>query len=232
MHPALTGPPVAQSGGMRLAIHEATFSIEDVPADLDLSGIPRSEWSKRGRTLRARSRFARQIEAELARHGVRLTDADVRAAAAEAVATDPLDGASGVGMFGDPRALPELVRAFDAFGHLDCAVCDYYALISLTRAIRALGGTLSSAQAAKFAAYRERQKGVWTDGTDFDGTTATERLENAILVNGNFVFVPPRSPTVRLGRNDACHCGSGLKYKRCHLDADARQRSDSTVLPH
>lgn len=27
---------------------------------------------------------------------------------------------------------------------------------------------------------------------------------------------------MRLGRNDACHCGSGRKYKRCHLDADAR----------
>src|SRR4051812_19958126 len=22
------------------------------------------------------------------------------------------------------------------------------------------------------------------------------------------------------GRNDPCHCGSGKKYKRCHLDAD------------
>jgi methionyl aminopeptidase len=26
----------------------------------------------------------------------------------------------------------------------------------------------------------------------------------------------------RPGRNDPCHCGSGQKYKRCHLDADAR----------
>lgn len=25
---------------------------------------------------------------------------------------------------------------------------------------------------------------------------------------------------VTLGRNDPCHCGSGRKYKRCHLDAD------------
>jgi len=25
----------------------------------------------------------------------------------------------------------------------------------------------------------------------------------------------------RIGRNDACHCGSGKKYKRCHLDPDA-----------
>jgi uncharacterized protein YecA (UPF0149 family) len=25
---------------------------------------------------------------------------------------------------------------------------------------------------------------------------------------------------VSLGRNDACWCGSGKKYKRCHLDRD------------
>src|SRR3954447_2518566 len=26
-----------------------------------------------------------------------------------------------------------------------------------------------------------------------------------------------------LGRNDPCHCGSGKKYKRCHLDLDRRR---------
>ncbi len=28
-----------------------------------------------------------------------------------------------------------------------------------------------------------------------------------------------------LGRNDPCWCGSGKKYKKCHLDADERKRS-------
>jgi hypothetical protein len=28
---------------------------------------------------------------------------------------------------------------------------------------------------------------------------------------------PPKKP---LGRNDPCHCGSGKKYKQCHLDKD------------
>lgn len=27
------------------------------------------------------------------------------------------------------------------------------------------------------------------------------------------------------GRNDPCHCGSGKKYKKCHLDADQRSRA-------
>jgi hypothetical protein len=32
-----------------------------------------------------------------------------------------------------------------------------------------------------------------------------------------------------LGRNDPCHCGSGKKYKNCHLDADeAKERAERT----
>ncbi len=36
-------------------------------------------------------------------------------------------------------------------------------------------------------------------------------------------------PARQLGRNDPCHCGSGKKYKACHLNADqAAQRSSAT----
>ncbi len=31
------------------------------------------------------------------------------------------------------------------------------------------------------------------------------------------VTIPPKKT---LGRNDPCHCGSGKKYKQCHLDKD------------
>lgn len=30
-------------------------------------------------------------------------------------------------------------------------------------------------------------------------------------------------PTAKPGRNDPCWCGSGLKYKKCHLDVDRRE---------
>ena len=30
---------------------------------------------------------------------------------------------------------------------------------------------------------------------------------------------------MKLGRNDPCHCGSGQKYKKCHLPADETARS-------
>lgn len=29
---------------------------------------------------------------------------------------------------------------------------------------------------------------------------------------------------MKLGKNDPCHCGSGQKYKKCHLDADDAAR--------
>lgn len=32
---------------------------------------------------------------------------------------------------------------------------------------------------------------------------------------------------MKLGRNDPCHCGSGRKYKRCHLDEDKRRERES-----
>jgi len=28
-----------------------------------------------------------------------------------------------------------------------------------------------------------------------------------------------------LGRNDLCWCGSGKKYKRCHMESDERKKS-------
>lgn len=30
---------------------------------------------------------------------------------------------------------------------------------------------------------------------------------------------------MKIGRNDPCHCGSGQKYKKCHLPADDSARS-------
>ena len=30
---------------------------------------------------------------------------------------------------------------------------------------------------------------------------------------------------MKLGRNDLCHCGSGQKYKKCHLAADEAAKS-------
>ena len=36
--------------------------------------------------------------------------------------------------------------------------------------------------------------------------------------------VPVQRTTPKLGRNDPCHCGSGKKYKNCHLALDQRPK--------
>ena len=42
----------------------------------------------------------------------------------------------------------------------------------------------------------------------------------------------PTAPKKVLGRNDPCHCGSGKKYKQCHLDKDeaAAREARATAL--
>jgi len=42
-----------------------------------------------------------------------------------------------------------------------------------------------------------------------------DKLKN--MLGGN---APEAAPAVKPGRNDACWCGSGKKYKKCHLPED------------
>ena len=35
---------------------------------------------------------------------------------------------------------------------------------------------------------------------------------------------PDKGPAERPGRNDTCWCGSGKKYKKCHLEEDEGKR--------
>ena len=34
----------------------------------------------------------------------------------------------------------------------------------------------------------------------------------------------------KLGRNESCWCGSGKKYKKCHLDEDAKKISKACAM--
>jgi len=40
---------------------------------------------------------------------------------------------------------------------------------------------------------------------------------------------PPKN-SKDLGRNDPCWCGSGKKYKKCHLDSDDKVRAKQMPL--
>jgi len=44
-----------------------------------------------------------------------------------------------------------------------------------------------------------------------------------------FSPAPPRPAAVELGRNEPCWCGSGKKYKKCHLTRDEREKAEAAV---
>jgi len=46
--------------------------------------------------------------------------------------------------------------------------------------------------------------------------------DDSLFDDGDPFVEPPLPITRSVGRNDPCPCGSGKKYKKCHLDADSR----------
>jgi hypothetical protein len=112
---------------------------------------------------------------------------------------DPVLAACLLAEYGDARGLAALSRALDETTIEDPAPrLRNQEVFEIASAIEDLGGRLTPSQAAQ-----------------------VERAEAAHRRS----FAPPVSAPARRperpGRNDPCWCGSGKKYKRCHLDADA-----------
>jgi hypothetical protein len=102
-------------------------------------------------------------------------------------------GAVALAEYGDPRALRPLSRALDEWElETSDAFLANQGLVELEVAILDLGGTLTAWQLDKCARARELRD-AWRT---------------------------PRTLPRRPGRNDPCWCGSGVKYKKCHLRAD------------
>jgi HEAT repeat protein len=134
----------------------------------------------------------------------RLRDDRVLAALRSLLDEDPLGAAECLATLGDPRAIPDLVRAFDSgevIARADCAICAAEILDRVACAIELLGGRLTEAQRARLDAIGEEARRLW------------------IPFAGAFPPGPPASgPTgrePRPQRNAPCPCGSGKKYKRC-----------------
>lgn len=98
--------------------------------------------------------------------------------------------------YGDPRALPLLIRAYDAMPIVENDVAFANRdLLDLKEAIEGLGGELTVEQEAKF---------------EIAMAPVTSEAQQ------------PATRRERPGRNDPCWCGSKAKYKKCHLEADDR----------
>ncbi|ATB29425.1 SEC-C domain-containing protein [Melittangium boletus] len=110
---------------------------------------------------------------------------------------EAIPGAVNLVTYGDPRAIEPLARMLEDYPLTD-DVMDVFAqqtVLELAVAILDLGGRLSEAQRAK----ADR---AWRYGAPLRAA-----LRKAFH----------KKP----GRNEPCWCGSGVKYKKCHLGEDA-----------
>jgi hypothetical protein len=144
---------------------------------------------------------------------VGVDDDRIRAALVRTMEDDPARGARLLAARGEWRAVPDLLHTFDRLARepiADCVLCDGMHLGAIASAVRELGGELSPAQLEQLDDVLERGDPLWLPGPD--------PLESHPV---------PRAPRLRPatpGRNDPCPCGSGKKYKRCHLEEDLRSR--------
>jgi uncharacterized protein YecA (UPF0149 family) len=120
-------------------------------------------------------------------------------------------GASFLGQYGDPRGLPVVQRLFDEAEISDSPFANIE-IFDYAEAIESLGGELTPDQQAKVDAARRasaRFRSQLDALADIAGPPDARRGEG-------YTYVADQRP----GRNEPCWCGSGKKYKKCHLRSD------------
>ncbi len=74
-----------------------------------------------------------------------------------------------------------------------------------------------------------------TSGSDGDGEKPGNRKEAVKVARQQRIeraggtVVPQKREVPKVGRNDPCWCGSGKKYKNCHLDLDRKKEAGETA---
>jgi hypothetical protein len=156
-------------------------------------------------TIEARARIAEALSR------TPIEDDRIRGALVRMLEDDPVNGARHLADRGEWRAVEDLAWAVDRLALMpvgDCALCAGEHLGAIASAMRVLGGSLSEEQRTKIDDVLERGEALWTPFED--PSTALGALR------------APATRDPRPGRNAPCPCGSGKKYKKCHLEADQR----------
>lgn len=149
-------------------------------------------------------RSAREGLAEALAH-LPSDDARIRAALVRLLDDDPATAARLLAERGEWRAVADLSKALDRLVVApvgDCDLCNGEHLIAVATAIECLGGSLGGEQHARLDEALERGARLWVPFEEPAPAAAPARRAG------------------RPGRNAPCHCGSGKKYKNCHLPAD------------
>jgi len=143
------------------------------------------------------------VRAVLCEVGIR--DDRIRVILVMGLEEDPELGAMNLASYGDESALPLLQEAFDRIPIEAGGAFANQNLIELQASIEELGGELTVAQRGKLERAMEVRRQATTEGP-LEDDDPDERM--------------PVRVDEKLGRNDPCWCGSGSKYKKCHLAAD------------
>jgi hypothetical protein len=166
--------------------------------------------------------FRDRLAGVMSRCGVH--DERIYACLVETLRRTPELGANYLAEYGEARVLDVLAHTFDTLPLRDEATpLANHVFIELHAAIEDLGGQLTTAQYQKFEAAdaaRRRLVAQMPWAVDPPAALAWRAPLRAPSVTGTRPPIP--SGTRKLGRNAPCWCGSGKKYKKCHLPLEPR----------
>lgn len=134
-------------------------------------------------------------------------------------------GAMYLAEYGDPQTIAALSQMFDTLpvNDQDDSVMSNHIFVELSAAIEELGGELTAAQVEKAEradAPRRRFAAQMDEALERIRIAARQRpTAPATLLPSKGQGGIAQKPR-KLGRNERCWCGSGKKYKKCHLDLD------------
>ena len=164
-----------------------------------------------------RDAFRDRLAGVMSRWG--LHDARIYATLLDTLQRTPELGANYLVEYGDARALEVLAQIFDALPiqEGDNPLANHV-FIELRCAIEDLGGQLTKAQQQKFTqADAPRRRFVAQMSWDAEAPAPPTRRSAAVVHPSTERQHPLPTGKRKLGRNAPCWCGSGTKYKKCHL---------------
>jgi SEC-C motif len=141
----------------------------------------------------------------------------------ETLQRTPELGANYLAEYGEARALDVLAHAFDTLPLRDEETpLANHVFIELRAAIEELGGQLTAAQHQKFEAADAARRRLVAQMHWVVDPPAAPAWRTPLRAT-SFAGTRPSRPagTRKLGRNAPCWCGSGKKYKKCHLPLES-----------